>query len=128
MNNSKEKCKMYKKMSISYSVRRKKYETLSQKNKFYFIFIIFVYSPREIHTFLRSSDLRNVLGRRFHKRHMESKEIQSPFDTPEEIFLLEYLISKGYLIAEYRNDDHKDSESYLISTMGHAFIEYYKKS
>ncbi len=59
---------------------------------------------------------------------MESREIKSPFDTPEEIYLLEYLISSGYIIAEYRNSENNDSESYLISTMGHAFMENYKQS
>jgi hypothetical protein len=59
---------------------------------------------------------------------MESDDIKSPFDTPGEIFLLEHLIISGYIIAEYRNDEHNDSESYLISTMGHAFLRNYKQS
>jgi hypothetical protein len=59
---------------------------------------------------------------------MESDDIKSPFDTPEEIFLLEYLISSGYLIAEYRNSENNDSESYLISTMGHAYMRHYSQS
>ena len=59
---------------------------------------------------------------------MEDDAIMSPFDTPEEIFLLEYLIASGYIIAEYRNDHSNDSESYLISTMGHAYVKNYKQS
>lgn len=59
---------------------------------------------------------------------MEDDAIQSPFDTPEEIHLLEHLIQSGYVIAEYRNNDANDSESYLLSTMGHAFIRNYKRS
>jgi hypothetical protein len=53
-----------------------------------------MYSPREVFRFLESDDLRSVLGQTFHKRHMESRDIKSPFDTPEEIFLLESLIGK----------------------------------
>ena len=59
---------------------------------------------------------------------MEDDAIVSPFDTPEEIFMLEYLIASGYIIAEYRNDHSNDSESYLISTMGHAYVKNYKQS
>lgn len=59
---------------------------------------------------------------------MESEDMKSPFDTPDEIFLLEYLIDSGYIIAEYRNNENNDSESYLISTMGHAFMKNYKQS
>lgn len=87
-----------------------------------------MYSPKEIYAFLQSSDFRSILGKSFYKRHMESVDIESPFDTPEEIFMLEYLISSGYIIAEYRNNNQNDSESYLISTMGHAFIQNYKQS
>ena len=76
-----------------------------------------MYSPREIYTFLQSPDLRAILSRSFYKRHMEDDDKESPFDTPEEIFLLEYAIASGYIIAEYRSDDANDSESYLISTM-----------
>ena len=77
---------------------------------------------------MMGADFRSILGKSFYKRHMESHEIVSPFDTPEEIFALEYLISSGYIIAAYRNDEHNDSESYLISTMGHAFMENYRQS
>ena len=87
-----------------------------------------MYSPHEIYTFLTSSDLKSVLGKSFYKRHMEDDAIVSPFDTPEEIFMLEYLIASGYIIAEYRNDHSNDSESYLISTMGHAYVKNYKQS
>ena len=87
-----------------------------------------MYSPREIYHFMMGADFRSILGQSFYKRHMESREIVSPFDTPEEIFTLEYLISSGYVIAEYRNSEHNDSESYLISTMGHAFLENYRQS
>jgi hypothetical protein len=87
-----------------------------------------MYSPREIYTFLTSDDLRSVIGKSFFKRHMESDDIKSPFDTPGEIYMLEHLIASGYIIAEYRNDKANDSESYLISTMGHAWIKNYKQS
>lgn len=87
-----------------------------------------MYSPREIYSFLISPDLKSVLGRSFYKRHMEDDAIVSPFDTPEEIFMLEYAIASGYIIAEYRNNDSNDSESYLISTMGHAYVRNYKQS
>jgi hypothetical protein len=59
---------------------------------------------------------------------MESADIQSPFDTAEEIFLLEYIITKGYIIASYRDNDNNDTETYLLSTMGHAFLEHYARS
>ena len=87
-----------------------------------------MYNPREIYSFLISPDLRSVIGKSFYKRHMESDETESPFDTPEEIFMLEYLIANGYIIAEYRSDHANDSESYLISTMWHAFVKNYKQS
>lgn len=87
-----------------------------------------MYSPREIYHFLESKDFRAIIGKTFYKRHMESDDMRSPFDTPEEIFLLEHLIISGYIIAEYRNNEQNDSESYLISTMGHAFIRNYKQS
>ncbi len=87
-----------------------------------------MYSPREMYQFMTSPDFRSILGKSFYKRHMESSDIQSPFDTPEEIYILEYLISSGYVIAEYRNSEHNDSESYLISTMWHAFLENYRQS
>ncbi|GAB0174665.1 MAG: hypothetical protein HHAS10_05440 [Candidatus Altimarinota bacterium] len=87
-----------------------------------------MYSPREIYHFLTSEGLKSVLGKSFYKRHMEDDNRESPFDTPDEIFLLEFLIAGGYLIAEYRSDHANDSESYLISTMGHAFVKNYKQS
>ena len=87
-----------------------------------------MYSPREIYHFMMGADFRSILGQSFYKRHMESREIVSPFDTPEEIFTLEYLISSGYIIATYRNDANNDSESYLISTMGHSFLQNYRQS
>ena len=95
---------------------------------FYLLLLSLLYSPHEVYTFLQSPDLTSVLEKKFHKRHMESDAIESPFDTPEEIFLLEYLIASGYLIALYRDSEKSDSESYLISTMGHAFIRNYKHS
>ena len=87
-----------------------------------------MYSPRTIYRFMKSEDFRSVLNKSFYKRHMESADIQSPFDTAEEIFLLEYLITKGYIIASYRSDDNNDTETYLLSTMGHAFLEHYARS
>lgn len=87
-----------------------------------------MYNPHEIYSFLTSQDLKSILGKSFYKRHMEDDAIKSPFDTPEEIYMLEHLIANGYIIAEYRNDQANDSESYLISTMGHAFVRNYKKS
>lgn len=87
-----------------------------------------MYSPREIATFLESPDFRSVIGKSFYKRHMESDTIVSPFDTPEEIYILEYLIKEGYIIAEYRSDAGKDDESYLLSTFGYAFVKNYQKS
>lgn len=51
-----------------------------------------MYSPAKIYSFLVSKDLKAILEKPFHKRHMESDEIQSPFDTPEEILMLEHLI------------------------------------
>ena len=59
---------------------------------------------------------------------MESSDIQSPFNNPEKILLLEWLIDHNYIIAEYRNDADSDNESYLISTLGHAFIQNYRQS
>ena len=91
------------------------------------LFII-LYSPHEIALFLDSKDFRSVIGKSFYKRHMESDDIVSPFDTPEEIYLLEYLIREWYIIAEYRSEAGKDNESYLLSTFGHAFIRNYGHS
>ncbi len=87
-----------------------------------------MFSPRRVYRFLKSEDFHSILNQSFYKRHMESIDIVSPFDTAEEIFLLEYLINQGYVIASYRNDDHNDTETYLLSTMGHAFLEQYGRS
>ncbi len=77
---------------------------------------------------MKTKDFKSVLNKPFYKRHMESTDIASPFDTAEEIFLLEYLIKEGFVIASYRNDNQEDSETYMISTMGHAFLEHYSRS
>jgi hypothetical protein len=76
-----------------------------------------MYSPHTIYHFLVGADFRSIIGKSFFKRHMESDTVTSPFDTPGEIYLLEHLIAGGYIIAEYRDDDANDSESYLISTL-----------
>lgn len=77
---------------------------------------------------MKSEDFRAVLNVWFYKRHMEDADKKSPFDTAEEIFLLEYLINQWYVIASYRNDDNNDTETYLLSTMGHAYLEHYGRS
>ncbi len=87
-----------------------------------------MYSPHSIYRFMKSQDFRAVLNIWFYKRHMEDTEKKSPFDTAEEIFLLEYLIKEWYVIASYRNDDNNDIETYLLSTMWHAYLEHYGRS
>jgi hypothetical protein len=77
---------------------------------------------------MKSEDFRSVLNVGFYKRHMEDVNKKSPFDTAEEIFLLEYIINQGYIIASYRNDENNDTETYLLSTMGHAFLQHYAQS
>lgn len=87
-----------------------------------------MYSPREIYNFMTSEWFRSIMNESFYKRHMESDDIKSPFNDPESIIFLEWLIDHNYIIAEYRWDDGSDNETYLISTLGHAFIQQYKKS
>ena len=59
---------------------------------------------------------------------MEDDEKKSPFDNPESIIFLEWLIDHNYIIALYRSDHWKDTEMYLISTLWHAFMKHYKVS
>lgn len=59
---------------------------------------------------------------------MESDDIESPFNDPEEIIFLEWLIDHNYIIAEYRHDKSVDNETYLLSTLGHAFVKNYRQS
>lgn len=87
-----------------------------------------MYSPRQIFLFLTSPEFREILGTSFYKRHMESDDIESPFNDPESIIFLEWLIDHNYIIAEYRHDKDTDNESYLLSTLGHAFLKNYRQS
>ncbi len=87
-----------------------------------------MYSPREVFQFLTSSELREIIGISFYKRHMESDTTESPFNDAESIIFLEWLIDHNYIIAEYRHDHAIDNESYLISTLGHAFLKNYRQS
>ena len=87
-----------------------------------------MYSPREIYQFMTSEWFRSIMNESFYKRHMESEDARSPFNDPESIIFLEWLIDHNYIIAEYRSDHGSDNEIYLISTLGHAFIRHYKKS
>ena len=87
-----------------------------------------MYSPREIYTFMSSSAFRSIMNESFYKRHMETSERPSPFDDPESIIFLEWLIDHNYVIAEYRSDAGRDNETYLISTLGHAFLKNYSQS
>ena len=87
-----------------------------------------MYSPREIFDFLTTAEFREIVSIAFYKRHMESDDIKSPFNDPEKIIFLEWLIDHNYIIAEYRHDSSTDSESYLLSTLGHAFLKNYRKS
>ncbi len=87
-----------------------------------------MYSPREIFTFLTAPEFREIVGVSFYKRHMESDDIESPFNDPEEILFLEWLIDHNYIIAEYRHDKTTDNESYLLSTLDHAFLKNYRQS
>jgi hypothetical protein len=64
----------------------------------------------------------------FYKRHMETSEKPSPFDDPESIIFLEWLIDHNYIIAEYRGESGVDNETYFISTLGHAFLQNYAQS
>lgn len=59
---------------------------------------------------------------------MEDENIKSPFNDPELIIFLEWLIDHNYVIAEYRGNDGVDNETYLISTLGHAFLRNYSLS
>ena len=87
-----------------------------------------MYSPREIFNFLSSAEFRKIVGTSFYKRHMESDSIKSPFNDAELIIFLEWLIDHNYIIAEFRHDKTTDNESYLISTLGHAFLKNYRQS
>jgi hypothetical protein len=87
-----------------------------------------LYSPRQIFRFLTSTELKSILNKSFYKRHMESDDTESPFNDPEEILFLEWLIDHNYIIAEYRHDHNTDNESYLLSTLGHAFVKNYRQS
>lgn len=87
-----------------------------------------MYSPREIFHFLTSPHFREIIGTSFYKRHMESDSTTSPFNDAESIIFLEWLIDHNYIIAEYRHDQGSDNESYLISTLGHAFLKNYRQS
>jgi hypothetical protein len=87
-----------------------------------------MYSPREIYQFMTSIGFRSIMNESFYKRHMETEEHKSPFDNPESIIFLEWLIDHNYVIAEYRSDHGSDNEIYLISTLGHAFVQNYARS
>lgn len=87
-----------------------------------------MYSPREIYQFMTSSGFRSIMNESFYKRHMEQEDKKSPFDDPELIIFLEWLIDHNYVIAEYRGDNGVDNETYLISTLGHAFLRNYSLS
>lgn len=86
------------------------------------------YSPRQIFSFLTDASFRDIIGKSFYKRHMESDDTESPFNDPESIIFLEWLIDHNYIIAEYRHSDGVDNESYLLSTLGHAFLKNYRQS
>ncbi len=64
-----------------------------------------MYSPREIYQFMTSSGFRSIMNESFYKRHMEQEDKKSPFDDPELIIFLEWLIDHNYVIAEYRGDN-----------------------
>ncbi len=87
-----------------------------------------MYSPHSVFRFLDSKEFREILNKSFYKRHMESDDRESPFNDAEKIFFLEWLIDHNYLIAEYRHDDASDSESYYMSTLGHAYMRNYRQS
>jgi len=87
-----------------------------------------MYSPRSIYHFMTSTGFRSIMNESFYKRHMESDDKKSPFDDPESIIFLEWLIDHNYIIAEYRGDAGSDNETYLISTLGHAFLRNYSQS
>jgi hypothetical protein len=59
---------------------------------------------------------------------MESEDGKSPFADPADIHILEYLIGQGYVLAQYRGDAGVDNEEYLISTLGHAFLQNFSTS
>ena len=61
-----------------------------------------MYSPKAIFDFMTSPGFQSIMNQSFYKRHMESDDIRSPFDDPESIILLEWLIDHNYIIAEYR--------------------------
>lgn len=63
-----------------------------------------MYSPKEIYHFMNSSELESIINESFHKRHMEDDNKKSPFDNPESIIFLEWLIDHNYIIALYRFD------------------------
>ena len=87
-----------------------------------------MYSPKAIFDFMISPGFHSIMNESFYKRHMESEDHKSPFDDPESIIFLEWLIDHNYIIAEYSGDDGSDNETYLISTLGHAFLRNYRLS
>lgn len=87
-----------------------------------------MYSPKQIFDFMTSVGFHSIMNESFYKRHMESEKHKSPFDDPESIIFLEWLIDHNYIIAEYRGNDGSDNETYLISTLGHAFLRNYRLS
>lgn len=61
-----------------------------------------MYSPKAIFEFMTSQEFHSIMNQSFYKRHMESDDNKSPFDNPESIIFLEWLIDHNYIIAEYR--------------------------
>lgn len=87
-----------------------------------------MYSPREIYRFMTDREFQRIMNKKFYKRHMDTEELDSPFQDPAKILFLEYLIDQNYIHAKYRNDHGVDEEVYTISTLGNAFLRMYRNS